>query len=147
MKTKLFTTMILVAIIFCSFVFGKTADCGEVAAMLTAEFYVEGENCKLYPIDGYYQNIIRPLRDDLEKIESDNKKLKVLVSSSLLMKRINLENENSRKKTPTTLKEMKKKGWKIVSIEVLTGSVYAFDRALKAYAHDDEHAHIFIFEK
>jgi hypothetical protein len=146
MNNNIFRARILVAIIFFSFVFINTANCGEVAVMITEELYIEGVNCKLYPINGYYQNVIHPLRDELPKIKSENQ-IKVIVSGLLLTKQIELQHKYSDKNTFTTLKEMKKNGWKIVSVEVLTGSVYALNRALKAYADEDDHAHIFIFEK
>jgi len=145
--------LILLLVIFIIFTLVTIAECGEVTVMFTADLYLLGEDCNLYPLRSYNEKIIIPLWGYLLKLEQDNTKsandtlTKQLIHSDLLSKWTRLLSEYIKKVKPQTLKDMKRKGWKITSVEVLNEGYYTLDSKLKRYAHDEEHAHIFIFEK
>ena len=144
--------LILLFVIFTILTYLSIAECGEVAVMLTENFYSLGEDCKLYPLKSYNEKVIAPLYGYLVGLElgQDNSQRRndlLFMHSDILHKWTELISEYTKKVKPQTLRDMKRTGWKITSVEVLNEGYYTLDSTLKKYARNENHAHIFIFEK
>ena len=139
--------LILLLVIFIIFTWVTIAECGEVTVMFTTDLHLLGEDCNLYPLKSYANDIIMPLWVNLLKPESDNTRTKELSHGDIFLKWTELLLKYMKKVKPQTLKDMKHKGWKITFVEVLNEGYLTLDGKLKQYAHEENHAHIIIFEK
>jgi hypothetical protein len=139
--------LILLLVIFIIFTWVTIAECGEVTVMITTDLHLLGEDCNLYPLKSYANDIIMPLWGYLLKLESDNTITKQFIRSYLSSKWTELLLKYMEKVKPQTLKDIKHKGWKITFVEVLNEDYLTLDGKLKRYAKDEDHAHIIIFEK
>src|SRR4030067_360715 len=139
--------LILLFVIFTILTYITIAECGEVAVMFTENFYSLGEDCELYPLKSYNGKVIAPLYGYLMglKLGRDNSERRndpLFMHSDLLHKWTELILEYTKKVKPQTLRDMKRTGWKITSVEVLNEGFYTLDVNLREYARNENHAHI-----